>query len=162
MGFQDPLWGTYSLCLSIAPSPGPQFTPDPHRCPDSRSPHARSGASGTHARTWRARAGLSQAGSSECNPWDRQATARPAWELGSVNLTPSWEERAPQGPPLGMWSLRCHGAPCLKVSCTQPRVPRGKGPCPPALGQCGASQGTTPRTPVCHVASHGTWGLRAL
>ena len=55
--------------------------PDPHRCPESRSPHARSGASGTHARTWRAQAGSSQAGSGERNPCGRLATARPAGEL---------------------------------------------------------------------------------
>lgn len=55
--------------------------PDPHRCPESRSPRALSGASGTHARTWRVQAGSSRAGSGEWNPCGRLATAHPAGEL---------------------------------------------------------------------------------
>lgn len=104
-GFPDPLWSTSSLSLSPAPSPGLQFTPDPRRCPEFRSPHAPSGAFGTHARTWRARTGSSRAGSGEWNPRGGQATARPAWKLCSVNLKPAGEEHALPRRPLGKLSL---------------------------------------------------------
>lgn len=107
--------------LSPALSRGPQFTPESHRCLESHSPREQSGAFGTHARTWRAQAGSSRAGSGEWNP-PRPSGYResclealfrkPDTGVGGARLVAS---------ALGLMSLWGQGAPCLEMKGMQPR-----------------------------------------
>lgn len=151
---QNPPWSASSPPLSPLPFllglSLPLTPPHPRRGPECRSPRARSGASGTHARTWRApdRVRTGRVRRKEFS--GRSGRRASCWKLCSVNLTPARGGARPAAPAPG---------PAGSPGPRRP-LPRGEGHasrerCAEELPGPAAPR---PRTPRRHVASPRMFG----